>query len=788
MVIDSTIKQMAWLHQLKEISKVEIQIAYNKRNRLTHWTPLSRVIENPVDYRTVLQTEVFYDIDEVKWIHNVDLFLKINKVAETYDIPLYSFPTGGKGIHTSFFFNFIIENFPKIHKAKELSMSFKHFRMYLWHKILDLAGIPRDLRGRTRKESPKPLDMSVVDWNDRSKGHMVRVCGGRKTQYDERADHLSIKGHKTLMTEIPTLDENRKICHDPEKVVFPTEVKIWTPPSDWISECIDQFIEKNKDKPSLVENMYNGLYFNLPCVQEGMKGVNAGMRNNTAQIISIAMGKDKYSLEEIKKTLMTFKDRCGTQAGNPFTEYEIYGWATWAYHDVSFWNCKLSRSLGLCDTENCDLYHTQNPEVLELYNNGHILKYIRELLDEEIVGEDQTKLLAFFILLSHISPELAQWAIVSGESSGGKSWVVLKTLKYFPEDRVKKASRRTAASLEHGDDDLRYKILVDLEARGSSQAHSSLLTLNSEGELILETTVKDPRTNDFVVVRKKVQGPPAYITCNASEEIHAEMSTRTWNFGIDQSPEQTEKILKDYFKKKVSLYNLDSRIKSREKTKRTVQEFIRYLKPYPVWIPYLLAFKGYINTEAIRVRRDKDKFTSIIELSALLHQANRSFIEIDGEKVLVAAIDDLIIALELTEKAFKTTSLGVNKPALGMLDLIKKYTEDEDKGLSTREISELPDCNVGQSTVGKYCKELYKAGLVSITSGNRKKGFKYKYSQRVSSDFLKVRKNGLRAESVLIDLKTINKAISKLGLSTEEELQKDMKIFFSYQVSVVCHY
>ena len=74
-------------------------------------------------------------------------------------------------------------------------------------------------------------------------------------------------------------------------------------------------------------------------------------------------------------------------------------------------------------------------EVSLLLKDERLLCKIREVMDREIVGEYENKLLLFLIFLSKdLGAEYAQACFIVGESSLGKSYFMHKVLSHFPKE------------------------------------------------------------------------------------------------------------------------------------------------------------------------------------------------------------------------------------------------------------------------------------------------------------------------------------------------------------------
>jgi hypothetical protein len=111
-----------------------------------------------------------------------------------------------------------------------------------------------------------------------------------------------------------------------------------------------------------------------------------------------------------------------------------------------------------------------------------------------VVGEETNKLVGY---LAAVSRKLGQplAVIVQSSSAAGKSWLMEAVLAFVPpEERVKYSALTGQALYYLSDADLKHKILAIVEEEGAERASYALKLLQSEGELTIASTGKDPHT------------------------------------------------------------------------------------------------------------------------------------------------------------------------------------------------------------------------------------------------------------------------------------------------------
>jgi DNA primase catalytic core len=126
-----------------------------------------------------------------------------------------------------------------------------------------------------------------------------------------------------------------------------------------------------------------------------------------------------------------------------------------------------------------------------------------------LVGERANKLLGYLVMTSR---KMAQpLALLNLASSGaGKTTLQDGAVRLCPpEDLVKLTSLSGKALFYKERTSLKHKLLALEEGDGVQEAMYALRNLISAGELLTESTIKDPATGKLVTMTNKVEGPTA---------------------------------------------------------------------------------------------------------------------------------------------------------------------------------------------------------------------------------------------------------------------------------------
>ena len=116
-------------------------------------------------------------------------------------------------------------------------------------------------------------------------------------------------------------------------------------------------------------------------------------------------------------------------------------------------------------------------------------------------------------------------------------------LAFMPEEERVKYSAMTGQSLYYlGDADLQHKVLAIVEEEGAERASYALKLLQSEGELTIASTGKDPQSGRMVTQEYHVEGPVMIFLTTTAIDLDEELQNRCLTLAVDESAAQTERI------------------------------------------------------------------------------------------------------------------------------------------------------------------------------------------------------------------------------------------------------
>jgi len=213
--------------------------------------------------------------------------------------------------------------------------------------------------------------------------------------------------------------------------------------------------------------------------------------------------------------------------------------------------------------------------------------------------------------------------IVQSTSAAGKSTLMEAVLNFFPEEERTKYSAMTGQSLYYlGEANLKHKILAIVEEEGAEKASYALKLLQSEGELTIASTGKDPTTGRMETQEYHVEGPVMIFLTTTTIDIDDELLNRCLVLSVDESPAQTARI-HERQRQARTLAGLLER-EARKDVLALWRNAQRLIRPLGVVNPFAHALT--FTSERTRTRRDHEKYLTLIDTIALLHQHQRQVI------------------------------------------------------------------------------------------------------------------------------------------------------------------
>lgn len=346
-----------------------------------------------------------------------------------------------------------------------------------------------------------------------------------------------------------------------------------------------------------------------------------------------------------------------------------------------------------------------------------LLENLNKLLGETgIVGEESNRLFLLLVALSYkmLAP---LHALIQGSSGSGKTRLLKQVSDCMPPEKVTRLTRVSDKVLYNYPERYfmnRLLCLEDIDGL-SEEAEFAFRELQSNGELNSATSIK-LENGQITSGQKTVRGPIASLACTTHGEIYEDNMSRVFLIAVDESPEQTRRIIG--YQNSKAAGETDTR--KEQDSKGFIRNLVRCLEPLEVVNPY--AGRLQLPEDAHKIRRLHDLFLNFVKMVTLVHQYQRRK---DNKGRLVAEISDIEQAISIM---FDSIVLKVDE-----LDgSLRQFYEQLKAFIGQRGRDyEFTRFEVREATgVGKTQQHHYIGKLVELSYirqyGHANRGFKYR--------------------------------------------------------------
>ncbi len=263
-----------------------------------------------------------------------------------------------------------------------------------------------------------------------------------------------------------------------------------------------------------------------------------------------------------------------------------------------------------------------------------------------LVGEEPNKLLGYLVMTSR-KRDVPLALLIMSSSGAGKTALQDAVCTFCPEEDLRKLTSLSGKALFYKDaQSLKHKVLALEEGDGAEDASYAIRNLISARSLASESTIKDLATGKLTTMENRVEGPTAVFLTTTNPKIDPETKSRFFVTSIDESREQTRKILN--FQRKNHLSDGPTHNVQIENVIKRHRNFQRLLKNMAVKNPY--ADKLTYGDDRLQSRRDQPKYLNLIKTVAFLRQMVKEvkYENKNGNSIPFIEVD--IVDIEITNK------------------------------------------------------------------------------------------------------------------------------------------
>ena len=393
---------------------------------------------------------------------------------------------------------------------------------------------------------------------------------------------------------------------------------------------------------------------------------------------------------------------------------------------------QIARALAPKETEFA-MTGEEREAALELLRDPRLIaRVLEDFARCGVVGEETNKTVSYLAAVSRLMDAPLAIIVQSG-SAAGKTSLMDAVLAFLPEEQRVQYSAMTGQALFYlGETELKHKVLAVVEEEGAQRAAYALKLLQSEGELTIASTGKDPATGRLLTHQYRVEGPVMIFLTTTAVEMDEELLNRCIVLTVNENPEQTRAIhrIQREAQTREGLWAREERMDIL-KLHRNAQRLLR-----PLRVANELAPSLSFPYNRTRTRRDHMKFLTLINAIALLHQHQR---EIRHEtrrgrtlEYIEATEADVELARQLVNQALPPSLDDLPQQTRHLLLLIERMVASECARLqieraeyrfSRRTVRQ--HTQWGDSVLKKHLHRLEEMEYLIVHRGGRGQGYVY---------------------------------------------------------------
>lgn len=345
-----------------------------------------------------------------------------------------------------------------------------------------------------------------------------------------------------------------------------------------------------------------------------------------------------------------------------------------------------------------------------------------------IIGEETNRILLFVIASSYKMPDTLH-ALIQGSSGSGKTRLLKIISDLMPTEDVKKYTRVTDNSFYNQDEYFFVNKLVCFEDMDGLKEDAQLAVreLQSNEILISSTSIKDSN-GSISGGERTVRGPIASLSCTTKGETYEDNISRSFLIAVDESREQTLKVIEYQNNVSAGLINKEEQ----KKIMGFAQNCIRLLKPYEVINPF--AMKIRLPETAHKIRRLNELYQCFVRQITLLNQYQRKQ---DKEGRLITTKEDLQAACDILFESIVLKVDELDGSLRQFFERMKSYLKEENQEFTQREIRQA--LNISKAQCSRCFGRLQ--SMEYITSKYQSNQRKVSYKVDYWDNYAKIRAN-----------------------------------------------
>lgn len=357
-------------------------------------------------------------------------------------------------------------------------------------------------------------------------------------------------------------------------------------------------------------------------------------------------------------------------------------------------------------------------EAIEFLKAPGLFLRLNEMIGKTgIVGEINTRLLLLIVASSYKCKDTLH-ALIQGSTGTGKTLLLRKVMDMIPEISRHVWTRVSDKSLYHAGEKYKHSSIAIEDWDGLSiDVQYVIREMQTGKRLSCTITVKgaDGKMGNAEIL---AEGPIATLMCTTHGAVYEDNMSRCLLVAIDESEEQTERILDYQYRKDRGEINDEEE----DNATQFIQNMVYILEPLEVVNPF--AGKVKLPPSVHKIRRLNQLFQSFVKQITWWHQFQRKK---DSKGKLITEKEDVHLAIDLL---FETIILKVDEldgSLRQFFEQLKEYVlKQEEKEKYRFERRELrKELGVRKSQLHNYLQALSELEYIKQMGGYANKGFVY---------------------------------------------------------------
>jgi hypothetical protein len=254
------------------------------------------------------------------------------------------------------------------------------------------------------------------------------------------------------------------------------------------------------------------------------------------------------------------------------------------------------------------------------------------------------------------------------------------------------------------------------------EAEFAFRELQSNGELNSATSIKLDN-GQITSGQKTVKGPIASLSCTTRGELYEDNMSRVFLIAVDESAQQTERIIE--YQNRVAAGLLNRAEES--KTKTFLQQVVRILNPYTVVNPF--AGQVRLPPEAHKIRRLNELFQGFVKMVTVVNQYQRRK---DEKGRLVTELEDVETAVHILFESIVLKVDELDGSLRQFFEQLKTWLRAghkegvEQASFTLRDIRQA--LKLSKTQTFRYAGDLLRLEYIRPCGGHANKGIRYRIS------------------------------------------------------------